>query len=61
MQPLLSSAADQDSDHAAQWQALMDEKIASLGANQTWVLEDLPAHANIIWVFKLETDADRAR
>ncbi len=39
----------------------MDEKIVSLGANQTWVLEDLPAHANIIWVFKLETDADRAR
>ncbi len=48
------------SDHAAQWQAAMDEEMASLEAHQTWILEDLPAHANVIpikWVFKLKTDA----
>jgi hypothetical protein len=38
----------------------MNEKMVSLKAHQTWILEDLPAHANIIsvkWVFKLKTDA----
>ncbi len=47
-------------DHAAQWKEAMDEEMASLEANQTWVLEDLPVHASaipVMWIYKLKTDA----
>jgi hypothetical protein len=38
----------------------MNEEMASLEANQTWVLEDLPVHASaipVMWIYKLKTDA----
>ena len=45
---------------AEQWKQAMDEEMASLHANGTWVLEPLPAGVKAIpvkWVFKLKHDA----
>jgi hypothetical protein len=49
------------SKHAAKWQQAMDEEMASLMANQTWTLEELPADVEPIpvkWVYKVKTNAD---
>jgi len=53
------------SDHAAHWQAAMDE-MASLEdlPLQTWVLEDLPAHVSAIpvrWECTRKTEAFHLR
>ncbi len=44
---------------ADQWRRAMDEKIASLHANNTWLLEELPEGVKPIpvkWVFKVKHD-----
>ena len=49
------------SEEAEQWQQAMDEEIASLMANRTWTLEELPPGLQAIpvkWVFKVKTAAN---
>ena len=49
------------SEEAEQWQQAMDEEIASLMANGTWTLEELPPGLQAIpvkWVFKVKTAAN---
>ena len=49
------------SEEAEQWQQAMDEEIASLMANNTWTLEELPPGLQAIpvkWVFKVKTAAN---
>ena len=49
------------SEEAEQWQQAMDEEIASLMANKTWTLEELPPGLQAIpvkWVFKVKTAAN---
>jgi hypothetical protein len=44
---------------ADQWRKAMDEEIASLHANNTWLLEELPEGVKPIpvkWVFKVKRD-----
>jgi hypothetical protein len=50
-------------EHAGEWQAAMDEEMASLHANKTWELEELPSGARTIpvkWVFKAKRDTTGA-
>lgn len=49
------------SENGAQWQQAMDEEIASLHANGTWTLEEVPAGVKPIpvkWVYKIKRDAN---
>ena len=49
------------SEAAEQWQQAMDEEIASLMANRTWTLEELPPGVQAIpvkWVFKVKAAAN---
>ena len=49
------------SEEAEQWQQAMDEESASLMANGTWTLEELPPGLQAIavkWVFKVKTAAN---
>jgi hypothetical protein len=48
------------SDNAAQWKAACDEEMASLAANGTWTLEEVPYGITPIptkWVFKMKRDS----
>jgi hypothetical protein len=48
------------SENAQDWRQAMDEEIASLHANSTWKLEELPDDVTPIpckWVYKLKCDA----
>ena len=45
---------------AEQWKSAMDEEIASLHANGTWMLEDIPEGIKpipVTWVYKIKKDA----
>lgn len=45
---------------AAHWRQAMNEEIASLHANKTWILEDVPEGVKplpVKWVFKIKRDA----
>ena len=49
------------SEEAEQWQQAMDTEIASLLADGTWTLEELPPGLQAIpvkWVFKVKTAAN---
>ena len=49
-----------DGPYAEMWRRAMDDEMASLHANKTWVLEELPTGAKAIpvkWVFKIKRDA----
>ena len=49
------------SEEAEQWQQAMDEEIASLMANRTWTLKELPPGLQAIpvkWVFKVKAAAN---